>query len=337
MCNLKLKKHRTIFTLRRQWLQLEKEGSFSVYQSYFVQRAIALRLPIYAISQKYKPLYVEIIEDGKTVLIAPLCKSCKDNRWGIIGQFNGLQLYDFIYGSDVTIEQMQKYLKFLCEQLKCVRLDIETMPETSVVYQAFQASGNVSDIYPSNNVNISFTKTYEEYYSVLSKNMRQNIRTAYNRLNKDNCEFEFKCYLGTPISRKLLNNLIDVYCDRHTNRYEITTSILKKYYLKYFDFSTWCQQYYNNNLYAVIFINGEVAAFLSGLIDKKTDEAIIPRLSIKEEFGKYSPGIVLINEVVQYFINNNVVRNLNLSKGDEKYKIAMGGEIYKTYNFKVQG
>ena len=79
-----------------------------------------------------------------------------------------------------------------------------------------------------------------------------------------------------------------------------------------------------------------IAAFLSGLIDKNSKSVIIPRLSINDDFLKYSPGIVLINETAKKLAENKNIDNLDLSKGDEQYKFSMGGEVYYTMNFDVK-
>ena len=67
----------------------------------------------------------------------------------------------------------------------------------------------------------------------------------------------------------------------------------------------------------------------------KTKSVIIPRLSINDDFLKYSPGIVLINETAKKLAENKNIDNLDLSKGDEKYKLSMGGEVYYTMDFGI--
>lgn len=333
---LKIKKHSSIWTIRKRWLALEEnnEGQ-NVYQSYFVQKSIALRLPIYVIPGRYKPFYFEIIDGDETVLIAPLCKFWGEEKYSIIGKFNGIQSYDFIYDHTKSKAQMKEYLLFLFRSLKAEHISIYNMPESSLVFCIMDEMGMVEDVHRNENVNICFGKDYDKYLSGLSKHMRQNIRTAYNRIQNDNLRMRFEFYIKTPISRKKLNSLIDVYCHRHEKRYQVNTSAVKKLYLKYFDFSTYCQQHYKN-VYAILYIEDKIAAFLSGLIDERADSAVIPRLSIDDTFSRYSPGIVLINEVAKKFTSEAEIENLDLSKGSEGYKISMGGKCYYSVDFNIR-
>lgn len=84
-----------------------------------------------------------------------------------------------------------------------------------------------------------------------------------------------------------------------------------------------------------MFINGNLAAFMSGVLDFSNRSAVIPRLSINNDFSKYSPGIVLINEMAKVIINDKSIDCLDLSKGDEKYKYQMGGKEYKSFDFDI--
>jgi CelD/BcsL family acetyltransferase involved in cellulose biosynthesis len=55
-------------------------------------------------------------------------------------------------------------------------------------------------------------------------------------------------------------------------------------------------------------------------------------MSIEDEFGPYSPGVVLINETMKRMTTEQNIGNLDLSKGAEGYKLSMGGTLYHTYD-----
>ena len=90
-----------------------------------------------------------------------------------------------------------------------------------------------------------------------------------------------------------------------------------------------------DNFYALLYLNDQPAAFLSGMVEKAGSRAIIPRLSIEDEFSKYSPGMVLVNETIQRMIPESNTRYLDLSKGTEKYKLSMGGTLYHTHHIEL--
>lgn len=84
-----------------------------------------------------------------------------------------------------------------------------------------------------------------------------------------------------------------------------------------------------------IYICGEIAGFCSGYIDH--DTFVVPRLSIVNDFSRYSPGYLLISESIKWFgINSRSVRIIDLSEGTEQYKLDLGGIVYKKNDFTIK-
>lgn len=130
-----------------------------------------------------------------------------------------------------------------------------------------------------------------------------------------------------------MSDILNLYCLRHEERYGLRTSPLKKWFLKHQSYATRLLRFSKNASTCYLTINGEPAAFLSGLI--KDDRIIIPRLSIESKFKRYSPGMILINEAIKYYFKNTAIRTLDLSKGEENYKYKLGGKTHKSYRFKL--
>lgn len=96
----------------------------------------------------------------------------------------------------------------------------------------------------------------------------------------------------------------------------------------------------DGNFHAVLYIEGDVAAFVSGLCcrDKRI---ILSRLAINTQYGKYSPGGILLSSVIKHIIDENTngtmdIRELDLSQGGDGgmcYKKAYGGEPHFNYVF----
>ena len=74
-------------------------------------------------------------------------------------------------------------------------------------------------------------------------------------------------------------------------------------------------------------------AYMAGLYSETQKAYYVPRLCINDQYAKYSPGIILINETVKSLLSNQTHR-LDLMLGDEPYKTAMGGVL--TYNYSLQ-
>ena len=182
------------------------------------------------------------------------------------------------------------------------------------------------------NVKIIFC-SYDEWFSGLKKSVRQNLRTAYNRIDKDEITYNVDYYTGESIPKNLLEQLVTVYNNRHAEHYQIKTSAIKRFYLQHLDFSTRDLGNNPDARHAVLFINHQVAAFFSGYFDSFSKSIIIPRLSINPDYYRYSPGYVLLSEAIKNYSENSDVNCLDLSTGVEKYKLDLGGTIYKKINY----
>ena len=335
----RLRIHKTLMSVKESWKRLEKDNGVDVsaYQSYYVNAVVKKRLPVYGLKERYSARYWELLEDGKPVMILPVCKYQRKDDYCSIGKFNGFQVYDFIYSRDMTVEKMQQCMDFILHSLQLNKLALNNVPENSVLYQAVAQSQAFCDGYristgSNDNVAIDTENDYDLWHSKLSKSTRQNIRTAYNRMNTDGVQLRVEILRGEKIKRKNLDQLIDLYCKRHEERYEVTTSAGKKLYLKYLDFSTACLRSYPDNFCAMVYMDNQLAAFMSGLVEKQGTSVVIPRLSIEDRFSRYSPGVVLINETVKWLTSDTGIRFLDLSKGAEGYKISMGGKLYDTHS-----
>lgn len=82
-----------------------------------------------------------------------------------------------------------------------------------------------------------------------------------------------------------------------------------------------------------LYIDGQLAAFLSGMTDGV--RLVVPRLSINDEYRRYSPGAMLISEAIKMLASQSTIRVLDLSKGEEPYKYQLGGRIHKAYSCRL--
>ena len=337
----KLRIHRTIMSVRGAWRKLERNAAEtrSVYQSYRVNAVVKKRMLIYGLQSRYSARYVELLEDGQTQMILPVCKYRGTNRYCSVGQFNGYQVYDFIYSREMTPEKMRQGLLFVLKKLNVEQLSLRNVPNDSVLYSCLREletfEGYQLTWASNDNVCVDTELDYDAWHSKLSKSTRQNLRTAYNRMNTDGVSMRFEIRRGEKMKSDVLDAIIELYCKRHSARYQVETSSLKKLYLKYLDFSTACLRSHPDNFYALVYMNDQLAAFMSGMVEKEGSSAVIPRLSIEDEFSKYSPGMVLINETVRRMSSDFGIRFLDLSKGAEKYKFSMGGQVYHTSHIEI--
>lgn len=168
--------------------------------------------------------------------------------------------------------------------------------------------------------------THNDYLSFLSKNARQNLRTAYNRLKRDGHTFELR--VASQIDHGTLSKIMRIYEHRHNARYGVSGGCLRSLYLRYLNYSTRSLTGNAEGLHAILMIDGCVAAFMAGYL--RYGRYIVPRLSVSEEFLFYSPGILLIDQIVSWMMERGH-HVLDLAQGDEKYKYQMGAETHYSY------
>lgn len=188
----------------------------------------------------------------------------------------------------------------------------------------------ISDPVPYHAARIIVRTSYEEHIQSLTKSVRQNIRTAYNRLATDNKTYRI-LYLDNQGYRKYINEIQYLSLKRHQERYHSKTSIIKRIFLKYFSFATLMYKKSSQSLTFLLLIDEKPAAMMNGLI--RGNHYIIPRLAIDSDFKRYSPGMILVNEALKHLMETHDQINFDLSYGHEKYKFDMGAETYDCLSF----
>lgn len=314
--------------IQREWTELEKNNPYlSPFQEYSFASLLNSHYLFYRLKKKEKPIFYALYENEECILIAPLCYRIKQKEYTTFGRNADIAFQDFIYSKHLDIFKMKECLTILLKVVK--KISFCNLKEDSLLYKTLCTIPSAS--ISVNRVNYYIDgRDYETWFRSLSKGIRQNVRTSYNRMNSDGKTFNYQIYDSTTIPSKLYKETIKCYVSRRASRYH-STSFLHNIFLKKYHYNTIGFRTMNNAMYSVLTIDGEVAAFWGGYFDAQKNYVIVPRLSINEKFSRYSPGIVLINETIKVLQKNYGISIFDLSKGDEKYKIYMGGKQYDTY------
>ncbi len=326
---LTYKKTYNIHTIKNEWLSLQNSGALnSPFQEYeYIKISSSLFFPYY-ISNKYIAMFYTFYEDGECVMILPLVKYLKGRRAELFANVNGLNYCDIL----------SKDKKYILPALRLLTKEYDGSIYCNNILESSQLYSILSNLNIDNrtinNVCISFGEDYSVYNKSLSKSTRQNLRTAYNRLDTDGRNIELKVLYGGDKSLDY-KPFLTLYCQRHSTRYNVQTNRLKKWFLLHLNFSTVNYIKNHNGLTIALYIDGKLASFMSGMLGRQ-NEYVVPRLSINDEYGFYSPGMILINEAIKYFMSNTSVRHLDLSQGEEPYKYKMGGTVHYTHSFKLE-
>lgn len=314
-----IKFYKNINVLKRVWKQMFSENRTAPTMEFdFVKNWNKTLKQKKNIFLKGKLRYLTFFNENNIYAILPIIKN--GNKCTSVYL---LDYYDLLY---TNIEQVVNIKKNMLQDLRYngITLNLNNINENSNLYKIFRDEACVVEDAQCFAIKIESNNAYERFYEGLSKSARQNIRTAYNRLNADNKTIEFLDVEADSVkdNKRLYNKL---YVNRRIHRYKNISKIKAIIYrinepilntlLKCSDFK----------LYSIK-IDGRVAGYMSGLLQNKV--FYVPRLVINDEFSRYSAGILLICEFIK---NVKDVDYLDLATGSENYKKTLQAIEHKNY------
>ena len=115
--------------------------------------------------------------------IVPLIKY--QGKYHLFGDVNGFNECGFLYDDSSILPEIMESLHNFFGEIEFMKID-ERSP-----LSMFKGNNAI----PSNNVAIWFDNKFDDYFKTLSKSVRQNIRTAYNRISTDGYTISMEYYL----------------------------------------------------------------------------------------------------------------------------------------------
>lgn len=285
-------------------------------------------------SFRYKFRCYELIKENSVIMIIPLMVSEKDKIIRLAGDFSSVGHLDFLYDKGISGNDFKEMLGLLGKIYPQYTLKLNRISEFSLTF------GFLRDMYEFTEkdicVKIDLTD-YDQWYSGLKKNCRQNIRTSYNRLNTDNRKMQFYCFVKQKPDKKLWNDNIKLFAKRileHTKLsgvFQIPMYLLKKG--EALTRALYCDK---DIFFSSVYIENTLAASCNGVV-ANDGRAIITRLSINTSMARYSPGGLLINEVIkECCAKYPFIKSIDLSRGDEPYKYTYGGTEHFNYSYNLK-
>jgi len=313
------------------WNKLSESNSHaSPFQQWQLHDTIARHYMFFFLAEQEWPCYFAFYKEGRLIMIAPMCKRYTKQgiRYVSFGATPTIAFQDFIYSDELDEDDMTTCLELM--KAECGTMRFYNLSQESMLYKVL--AKDLQPVRENMNITIPIGESYESYYASLSKNTRQNVRTAYNRMNTDGRQWTMELLDGKELTRTVEKELMDVYVARRKARYR-TTSAIHEWFLRHEHFNTIAMRRQENARFIILRIDNVVAAFLAGYVDNNHQSLLIPRLAINNAFSRYSPGVVLVNESMKLLEDKLHLKYLDLSKGDEKYKFQMGGVNYYTFDF----
>ncbi|HOJ10482.1 MAG TPA: GNAT family N-acetyltransferase [Clostridiales bacterium] len=276
-----------------------------------------------------KQLFFLISNDDKDVAIIPLI--CRKDDYYLYGDMCATGYLDIITAGEITDDEYSKIFELIFSKIGNATLNLNKINDRSRLFHYLLKY--YTEEYSSPCVNISFSNDYDTYMKSLSKSVRQNIRTAYNRIQRENRTCNLKVIINESLPSEIINEGMKIYNKREENRNKKKSSLVTKIIRRHFNPITTSTLFIPNNIHALFFIDGDIAAFLSGYITNDNKTIVVPRHAININYSSYSAGTLLITELIRYCIDNTEIRNLDLSRGDEKYKYSLGGTTHYNHSF----
>lgn len=315
------------------WRLLWKDGNATIYQSPEYIKMVCKYFFPYKFILRKTPCFIVFYEDETPIMILPLFKSWFKKSYILFGYKAGCGYLDAVYSKSMTLKKMEKCFEVLYRAKGIRDIQVYHVKEDSLLGQYILQTQKV--IQESVCTTIALPESFDEYNASLSKNSRQNIRTAYNRLEKQEKKHELEIYDASKTPKKLRSSLLRLYADRQVLHYKKAGGFLYRLFIRFIDIGTKLQtKYEGRSRVFVLKIDGKVAAYFDAIY---TDYSIvIPRLAIQEEFNWFSPGIILLNESIKVLCAEKEIRVIDLTHGAERYKLAMGGAVAKCIQANLQ-
>ena len=294
----------------------------------------------------FKPFYTRIlcvcpVGSDDILMICPMKLRVDFKYYTLLGDMQGCDIADMIWKQGLAEEEKDAIVKFFFNSMKN-KMFLNRIPESSPFAKGVPGE-RVSFTRDVEYVAIDMLDDYMTYLQTLSKNMRHQINKTYNRLEREGVPQQLFIYDGhTPVPKSLERKINKMYITRLISRYNPErkgSRFWRAYYwilFQYLKHDTRSFRKLSNSFMAVVMSGDNVMAFVSGYKTHDCKKISMTRLAINEDLDYYSPGRILMNELIKYLHSETDVRVLDMSRGNERYKKDFGGRSYYIKDFVVE-
>ena len=282
----------------------------------------------------FKIQFAVLYLNGEILGVAPIVIKLSGKKKGILflGFDTASDYLDFVFSENITEKDVVYFVREILKATECDNFYFSGLRKESITYKAlineksFCLSGEEACV----SINTDF-ENYETYISSLKKSVRQNLRTAKNRMIKDEKNGELFIYKN-DLDLKLVNELQALYEKRRKEQNKSRKSLSYKIYKAKRDITLKKYNYHSdsmmNNPDSVVLvykIDGELAAFGHAL-RWKNGKLSFMQVSFSAKFGRYSPGLLMFTDYINKSMADGSNNTLDLTVGTEKYKYDLGGQ-----------
>lgn len=328
--------------LKDDWEVLENGIDMTAYQSFRWNRLLLQEHFNSALADFFSEVIVySVKEDDKTTLILPLIVQKIRNKTVWFGRSRGVYILgvgsysDYLNAiyNEVNIAAFELLFEHLKKDFKGLIFNFTDLIE-GTKFESFISEIGITAFDSAVSVAVNITKSAEEYSLSLSKHTRQNLRTAVNRMKKDNVNYECRVVFNKITDLKTLDVLRDLHIMRIIEKNYIDTDIIHKLssniriYLKKRkeiknNIVYESMKSMDNSVFVIVYLNNEISGYLYGLKEGKNIR--IMQNCVKTENRFYSPMFKGTYDFLIDCHTNEEVSKVDFTRGKEPYKYQLGG------------
>ena len=332
--------------LEPYWRQLEIGKDMTAFQSYDWYCNVNRLYSLEHMKRLFRKWRYLLVLDGETpILIAPISiisvgfslrrgDKCYGIRRGyyFIGRSGYTDYLNFIYNdfSDEALALVLVYLKTMYKHHQCC---FEQMIADTAAYQYLDR--HYQSIYlPVQCAALTLPRTFEEYRLSLSKNTRQNIRTALNRTQKKQLELTHSLVFEVnDETKKALLSMRKKRLGKKIKKSNDKASLPGRIYNGASRFINHCFSAKQNimheidNAWYFLVKDGEhIVSFFWGIRNPYKGEMYVIMAGVDEEYAWYSPSISHFYSFLEeyYASGRDDIKVFDFTRGGEKYKKDIG-------------
>lgn len=257
--------------IKAEWEHLQGGPEMTYFQRYNWYKSLLPYFP--EDCKKYESRFVVLYKDNKVKVIAPIfvIKSTFRliNKKGIylIGYGGWTDYLNFIY-YDAQKEDIIYILNDISDHYGCHKFYFTDVPEKTLLYSVIKENYSVEIDEKEICVELKIPDTLDAYMNLLSKNSRQNLRTAKNRIIKLSLSVKYN-FDDKEISKKQCEELRDKGLHRKYQKKDIIERIkIKVVVFLWRSFHSDPPFKMDSNSHIMtIHINNELAAFFNYGLD----------------------------------------------------------------------